>query len=356
MNLVIVLTTLAIAQTVFLALIVALLFINRNRSWRRQRAREGARTAIELPVQQWLASGGSPDAIRSALRQLRPDDAVAVLIEVAERIPGTQQAVLAASMRNEAWVSSALAQARAGAWWRRLSAARLLSVVGTRRDLGLLRALLRDVHPAVQSVAAAALPRLGGKTEIAIVLDALPTQSPFVQRTQYSLLAETWVATAPLLRERLLDPSATASQLVAWIPVAETLGTPELLEATATFFQHPAVEVRVAVTRALRRYYHPTALVSLRAMLVDEDWRVRAKAAQALGTIGGPEVVGDLARALPDAHWWVRFRTALALAQLGEPGREALRAARASPDRYVAEMASMIAGLAPGGLVELSEG
>lgn len=356
MNLTVVLVTLAVGQTIFLLLLAVLLFLNRNRLWRRRVSREQARAATELPVQQWLAGGGSPESIRATLSLLAPGDAVSLLIEIAERVPAAELGELASCLHDEPWVEAALAQSRSRAWWRRLEAARILAVVGTERDRDRLRALLRDRHPAVQAVAAAALPRLGGAEEVAIVLDALPAESPFVQRAQHPLLAEQWAVVAPLLRERLARKNVKSASLLAWIPLAETLGTAELLEATLTYHEHPDAEVRVAVARALRKYYHPAAFACLRTMLTDEDWRVRAKAAQSMGTVGGVAAVDDLARALPDAFWWVRFRTALALAQLGEPGREALRAARASPDRFVAEMASMVSGLAPGGMVELTEG
>jgi len=352
----IVLVTLAIGQTLFLLLLALLLFSHRNRMWRRRMSTERAREATELPVRQWLSRGGSAADLRAALHGLPPGDAVAQLLEIADRVPTSELGVLADALRDEPWVEAGLERSTSRAWWRRLEAARLLSVAGTVRDKARLHALLRDRHSAVQAVAAAAIPRLGGADEVAIVLDALPVQSLFVQRAQYPLLAEVWGTSGALLCERLDRPGAHPAELVAWIPLAEALGTPELLVAAMQYHAHVDPEVRVAVARALRKYYHPSAMACLRVMLLDQDWRVRAKAAQSLGTVGGVAAVDDLVRALPDAFWWVRFRTALALAQLGEPGREALRTARSSSDRFVAEMASNIAGLTPGGVVELNEG
>jgi HEAT repeat protein len=90
-------------------------------------------------------------------------------------------------------------------------------------------------------------------------------------------------------------------------------------------------------------------------MVLDEDWRVRAQAARALGAVGVAEAVPELTRALSDRSWWVRFRAALALAQLGDAGRSVLRAARELPDRYAGDMAAMVIGLSDGALVELAE-
>jgi hypothetical protein len=91
-------------------------------------------------------------------------------------------------------------------------------------------------------------------------------------------------------------------------------------------------------------------------MVADPDWRVRAQAARALGTLADTESVPLLRRALADVNWWVRFRSGLALAQLGEPGRTALRECRTARDRYASDMAAMISGLSSGSIIELSEG
>jgi HEAT repeat protein len=113
--------------------------------------------------------------------------------------------------------------------------------------------------------------------------------------------------------------------------------------------------MRISAARAIRRYMHPDAEAVLRDMMRDTDWRVRAQAARGLGTIGATEAVADLSSALADRSWWVRFRSALALAQLGELGRRALRIARERPDRFAADMASMVSGLSDGAVMELAE-
>jgi len=93
----------------------------------------------------------------------------------------------------------------------------------------------------------------------------------------------------------------------------------------------------------------------LREMMRDSDWRVRAQAARALGAVGANDAVAELSNGLADRSWWVRFRSALALAQLGEAGRRALRVARERPDRFAADMASMVSGLSDGAVMELAE-
>jgi HEAT repeat protein len=114
--------------------------------------------------------------------------------------------------------------------------------------------------------------------------------------------------------------------------------------------------VRIAVARALKRYFHPDAEPALLELLGDYDWRVRGQAARALGVVGTEGAIPALVVALGDRSWWVRFRSALAISQLGEPGRRALRESRDLPDRYAREMVAMVSGLSEGGIVELAEG
>jgi HEAT repeat protein len=95
---------------------------------------------------------------------------------------------------------------------------------------------------------------------------------------------------------------------------------------------------------------------ALTTLLSDFDARVRTRAAQSLGSMGATESVGQLISKLNDPDWNVRFRSSVALAQLGDRGREALLQLRESPDKYAAQMATMITGLSPGAVTEIADG
>lgn len=356
MTLYAILFVVAIAQVAFLFLLAVLLRRNRALAWRNKKALERATSVTEPPARNWLAGSGGVAPVRAALASLSADAAAGQVLRIAERVPMAQVEELAAEVRDEPWVDAALARARSRFWWRRIEAARLIAVTGTSRDVDRLKALLRDPNAAVQAVAAAAVPRLGDGECIDILLDALPDQSGFVQKAQHAVLATHWMAIAPRLTERLVQADAAPHELIAWLWLSSAVGTPDLLSAAVHHRGHADPEVRVAVARAMRRYLHPDGLATIKLLLQDKDWRVRAKAAQSLGAFGGPDAIGALTRALSDASWWVRYRTALALAQMGEPGRHALRDARASSDRFVADMAVMVSGLTPGAVMELAEG
>ena len=227
-------------------------------------------------------------------------------------------------------------------------------MVGTDRDRVLLQHLLDDAHPAVQGAAAACLPAMADRGLIAYVLDGLPERSMIVRLHQFEMLEATLRLTLPSLLERL-TAEAPPRRLKTWISLAETIGSPELLERVATLHNHPDALIRLSVARALRRYAHPDAEEVLLISLRDPDWRVRAVAARSLGTLGGASAVPRLAAGMRDVRWRVRFRCALALAQLGSEGRAALAESRVDTDRFAAEMATMISALSADSVAELAE-
>ena len=345
----------ALVQGIFFALLLLLIIVNRARqSLRAQSAAAGANRVAE-PLQRWLLGIGTATDVASVLRRLPERDALDQLaIHVASKAAPDQVAQLARSLREDRWVRRILAQADSMWWWRRLEAARLLSVVGSVRDRALLLRLLGDNHATVQAAACTCLTRIGDQALVEHVLDTLHTRPPIVRVFQIRILRENWKHSVPALLERLV-PTAPTVKLQGWIALAESLGDARCLAPLIAFSNHPVVELRISAARAIRRYMHPDAEAVLRDMMRDSEWRVRTQAARGLGTVGASAAISDLSFALADRSWWVRFRSALALAQLGEVGRRALRIARERPDRFAADMASLVNGLSEGAVMELAE-
>jgi HEAT repeat protein len=346
----------AVAQSIFLVLLAVALYVNRGRSRVRRARADEAAELIAAPLREWLIAGGEPTALLVAMRSLDPDDAVVALLRVAaSRVPPEQTAQLAAAMREEAWVERTLRRATSPLWWRRMTAARLMAMAGVARDVPSLRQLLRDPNEAVQVIAGAALERIADKEAIDEVLDRLPGRPQFVQLYLFSILKSQWAVTSPQLRGRL-ETEADTKRLRCWVAFADVLATPELLNGLCALGRHSDIDVRFGVAQALRNYFHPLAAVTLTALLSDPEARVRTRAAQSLGSMGASESVDELVSKLNDTDWNVRFRSSIALAQLGDRGREALLQLRESPDKYAAQMASMITGLSPGAVAEIAGG
>ena len=350
-----VMVVVALVQGIFFALLLLFIFANRARRNMRIQNAAAAANRVAEPLHKWLLGIATATDIANVLRRLPERDALDQLtIRVAPKAASEQVAQLARSLRDDRWVRRILAQATSRWWWRRLDAARLLSVVGSMRDRGLVRQLLNDEHPAVQAAASTCLTRVSDETLVEHVLDTLHTRSPIVRVFQLRILRENWKYTVPAFLERFV-PTAPMAKLQVWFALAECLGDVRSLPPLIAFSTHPVVDIRIAAARAIRRYMHPDAEAVLRDMLRDTDWRVRAQAARGLGTIGARHAVSDLSNALADQSWWVRFRSALALAQLGEVGRRALRIARDRPDRFAGDMAAMVSGLSDGAVTELAE-
>lgn len=356
MNARLLLAIVAIAQLAFGVLLVVLLFYNRRRQ--RQLAARDAELAHRMaePLNRWMVDDGPPETVVAALGALPPEQALEQLLMVSTlSIPFERQEQLAVLLRREGWVRDLLAQAQSRLWWRRLQAARLLSVVGMAGDHEMVRRLLDDAHPAVQTAATNCLERCADEALVERVVRDLHRQANVVRLYQFDAVRRVARLAHPVLARRLADPTVPPGELEVVINLIEAIGMPDLIRAVLPLREHPDARVRVAVARSLKKYFHRDAYDAAITLLEDTDWRVRGQAARALGALGSEDAIPLLLRSMSDGSWWVRFRAGLSLAQLGERGRAELRRARELPDRYGSEMARMISGLSDGGLVELSE-
>jgi HEAT repeat protein len=246
-----------------------------------------------------------------------------------------------------------LALGRSRLWWRRFDVARLLSIVGGEDDAPLIAALLSDPHPAVRLVAIDAGARLGGQL-VEAELDDLPTRQDAVQQYQFAAMGRHPKVVADALVKRL-HRDAPVPALTAWIDASGALASPEALDRVRGLADHTRPEVRLHVARALRRHADPDTAPILIGLLADQDWRVRAQAARALGALRARGATAQLALAVCDSSWWVRYRSALALAQIGGRAREALVAVGRGQDPLARDMAVLVSGLSSAAIVEMSE-
>jgi HEAT repeat protein len=292
----------------------------------------------------------------AALRSATRSDTPAALVWLGmERVRPIERAALGEMLRDEPWVRDALEGARSPLWWKRLAAARTMSLIASERDRVTILELLSDGHPAVQSAATACLKRYADAELLVRVMDGLSSASSAVRTYQLGVLGDYASLVGPMLLERI-RPDAPPHKLYAYIHAAAELQDAECMTRVADLSTHPHPEVRVAVARVLRSKAGDAVHVKLLSMLRDPDWRVRAQAARGLSAIDDERTVRELARALTDANWWVRFRAGLALAVMGPLGRTALSDALANTDRYARDMAILVLGLSEASVAELSAG
>jgi len=320
---------------------------------RSRRVDAGVR-ALEPVLHRWLMNDIEVAAVVAVLSRLPPAVAFRAVARLAPgQLTFQRQQALAPLLRHEAWVERLLRQGRSRLWWRRFDVARLLSIVGGSDDAALVERLLRDPHPAVRLVAIDAAARLGGRL-VDVELDLLPDRQDAVQQYQFAALARHPAVVAEALVRRL-QPDAPPAALNAWIDAAGALASPEALDRARDLANHPRPDVRLHVARALRRHADPDTVPILMGLLTDEDWRVRAQAARALGALRARRATTLLALTVCDPSWWVRYRSALALAQIGGRSRDALLEVARGDDPMARDMALLVAGLSPAAVVEMSE-
>lgn len=345
----------AIVQFVFLALLLAFLMVRRFYDRRQRAAFAAGRGEVAIPLRAWLVGGAHPAPVVAVLRRMPPGTAVGYLALLARQtIPDTNRDELTEALRGEPWLESAVRQARSRFWWRRLEAARALSLVAEEKDRATVLALFFDAHPAVQIAAAGALPRVADEELIGQVLDRLDGLPKVVRHYVTTVLRRSRTLVGPALASRI-EAGGHFAPLSAWIELAEAIDDPAALGAALLRAEHAATPVRRTVARALRRYPGPGSDAALVRLLGDKDASVRAAACRTLGELGNGETVAALAPMLSDPIWVVRVRAAVSLAQLGERGRAELRTARAGKDRFARDMATMVTGLTEGAVLEMGD-
>lgn len=347
-------TVIGASQLGLAGLAIALDFSNRSRA-RSARSVVGPLEATGSARRLLSGELGAAETVAALRSASRSDTAQALVWLGMEQVRPQEREALAQLLRDEPWVRQAIDGARSLLWWKRLAAARTLSLIATERDRANILLLLSDAHQAVQSAATACLYRFADEELLIRVIDGLSSASSAVRTYQLGVLQTYAVITGPMLFERI-RPDAPPHKLYAYIHAAAELRDAECMRRVADLSTHPHPEVRVAVARVLRGRVGDGAHVKLLSLLRDPDWRVRAQAARGMSGLDDARTVQELARALTDANWWVRFRAGLALASIGPRGRAALSDALANSDRYARDMAMLVIGLSESSVAELSEG
>jgi HEAT repeat protein len=337
-------------QAGFLVALVVLIALTRL-YWMRQRARTaGPKADLDQAWRAFLAGDAPSARLLPHLRRLPRHMALDTLIHYATRTPPEVWRRLTTAVANQSWVRAIRRWGRSRHWWRRLDAGRLLAAAGRSADAPLLLRLLADEHPAVVLAVIGALEQVQSPALLAAVLERLPRLAPAVQAYAAVSLQRVRGGLHVVVAKYLTGPRDRPG-LAAYVELAGRLAAPELNAPITWLADHPDLEVRVAVARALGGHPGPESVEALRRLAEDKVWQVRAQAVQSLGKINAP-TLDVFQQALRDAAWWVRLRGALSLARAGAAGRDALLAAETGSDAFARDMARLVLGLPPAALAE----
>jgi HEAT repeat protein len=224
---------------------------------------------------------------------------------------------------------------------RRLRAAVALAELADETAAPTLMAHLADSEQEVRVQCARGLGRMRWRPAITAILDRFETETPWVRsRFADSLVDYGTEATWPLIsyirvNHRLAAPGVPSAVRTLGA-IGDTEAVPSLLEVLE---DSTDAEVQIALVETLGRIGGPMAFDPVEKAARSEDWRLRAKAATALATLGDDSVIPTLALGLEDENWWVRRNSAASLSHFPQ-GVEVLYAALLSPDPFARDAAS----------------
>jgi HEAT repeat protein len=350
---VVLLVGIAMAQGVFLVLLLALVIGGRWLGVYRVRRLEEHEQLAASTVLGWLAGACSDQECREAIDELDYRSVSAFLLDFSEQRGGSEWEHVADVLRPTEWFARLCEESHSHLWWRRLAAARLLSCLAMEDDAALVWTLLGDKQTAVRVEAATIVSRIPTRELAKRVFEIASSSTAIVRGHLLQLLARNRGLLEPILVD-LLDEESDTMHLRMALDLSGQIAVPHLHERVLSHASSESLEVRIAATRALRSFPHPSTSQVLLELLGDWRWEVRTQAAISLGAIGAVEACDALGNALQDLNWWVRLRSALALRVLGPKGQEVLEATDAEKDRYAYEMARYVLGLADSALAEFS--
>lgn len=325
-----------VANTLCVAGLIVLKAVNRSRRLRKEAAKSSHMRLISRHVSFDHCTDPIPDDAASDPAFLE------ALVDVRNALAGNELERLERIMDRHGVVDRQVAHLQAEfPRARRLQAAMALAELGGHSTAPVLVAHLDDREPEVRVQAARGLARMRWTPAIDEIVSRFGTETPWVRsRFADTLVGFGSAATGPLVayvrinhRHETVGPVAAIRNLAA---IGDDQAVRPLMELLGT---DPATEVRIATIEALGLLANPMSAPALRAEARHADWRIRAKAATALGELRDTGSLDLLANSLTDPAWWVRRNSAAALAAI--PGGTALLyEALSSADRFAADAAA----------------
>ncbi len=342
----------ALVQGVLLAALIVLIILNRWFRLRRGARLHPRKIALDEAMQRWALGTAEVATVLIRLARVPLPLAIDALVSWSARVPGERWRKLADALQYQWWTRLVRTNCNSVRWWKRLEAARFLSIAATPADTSRVLKLLNDPHPAVHIAAVATLERLESTALTAAVLERLPRLAATVGAYYAGMLRRSRPVVVRLLQKMLRRTEDPA--LARLVEFAARLQEPALRERITALASHREAEVRVQVARALGTYPHAESIAALTGLVQDDAWPVRAQAVRSLGMIADPATLPLVLAALRDPEWWVRMRAGLALTRLAAEGRNSLLDAEVGAHADARDMARLILGLSPQALAEFA--
>lgn len=224
---------------------------------------------------------------------------------------------------------------------RRLRAAVALAELGDESSVRLLMDHIDDKDPEVRVQAARGLGRMQWTPAIDSIVDRFGVEEPWVRsRFADTLISFGGKATWPLAAYIKVNHRHEVAGAVEALETLAAIGDEEAVTPILEILQQsPDPEIAITAIESLGLLGGSLVARPLEIASNSDDWRVRAKAATALGEIGDPSSRPALAEHLGDENFWVRRNSAAALARIAG-GTADLLDAMDGDDPYAADAAA----------------
>lgn len=224
---------------------------------------------------------------------------------------------------------------------RRLSAAVALAELADESAAPVLVRHLGDREQEIRVQCARGLGRMRWKPGIEAILDRLEIETPWVRSRFADTLIDfgnsaTWPLIAYVRSNHRLGVSGVPTAVRTLGAIGDVQAVQPLLDVLDAATD---AEVQIALVEALGQLAATGAFDPVEKAARSEDWRLRAKAATALGRLGDESVVPTLALGLEDENWWVRRNSASALTRFPS-GIDVLYRTLNSDDGFARDAAS----------------
>jgi hypothetical protein len=263
-----------------------------------------------------------------------------LLLRYRAMLRGPEAARITDYLEDQGYVERAVEGLHSRNRWQRATAASLLGRMKSDAAVTALIGLMGDESDDVRMAAARSLAAIGDPQAVEALASALGDPSRWTATTVATDLVEMGPAAVPTLVEIASSGGSGRSgaheAAVTAVRVLGEIRDPRAEPVLIELLEHAGdLNLRARAAAALGTVGGPLAPPALRAALQDAGWQVRAQAATSLGALGDRESVTALSAAIEDGSWWVRRNCADALGELGPPGLAALRELATSRDRYV---------------------
>lgn len=224
---------------------------------------------------------------------------------------------------------------------RRLRASVALAELGDESSIHVLMDHLDDPEPEIRIQAARGLGRMQWTPAIDGIVDRFGIEQPWVRSRFADTLLDygvkaTWPLAAYTKVNHRHEPVGTVTAIQTLATIGDDQATIPILQVLE---EANDVEVAIAAVEALGLLGGPLVVAPLQQAIASDDWRIRAKAATALGDLMDPSSRRVLAGTMQDENFWVRRNSASALTHI-PGGTEILHEALEGDDDYAADAAA----------------